>query len=178
MTVQAKGEIARLKAAWNDPALDSVRDALRQAGKFYKDIHNAVSRETIKNLLAEANIHDEALVDRIHQNGLTEEDEKAWAGTKLMSALEAVRALKRREGTFIPFRRYGDFISAAEHELSVPSTATKVNDNTLQFVAPNEKNMAARALAKSYLRSNSHTPQGNKLNPVQVKKVWVDKNNP
>ena len=33
-------------------------------------------------------------------------------------------------------------------------------------------------MAKGYLRSKSHTPQGEQLTPVQVKQVWVDKNNP
>ena len=178
MGVQPKNEIAALQKAWNDPALDPVRPALRQAMKFFKDIHNATSRATIKNILAEANIHDEALAERIHQSGLTEADRKTWGDSKLVSALDAVSALKHRHGSFIPFRRYGDYISAAEHELSVPANATKINDNTLQFLAPNHKNMSARAMVKDYLRSNSHTPQGNKLVPSQVRKVWVDKNNP
>ena len=179
MTAGARAEVAALQKEWNNPALNAVRPAVQKAMKFFKDIHNATSRATIKNLLAEAGIHDEALVDRIHTTGLTEADEKAFANTKLVSALNQVSALKQRKGSYIPFRRYGDFISAANHELSVPANATKVNDNTLQFVDPAPKNgeysdTRTRAAVESYLAGNSHTPQGNKLQPAAVKHVWVD----
>ena len=182
MGVQGKNEVARLQRAWNDPALNPVRKVLQDATKFYRDIHNAVSRETINNILAEANIHDPAMAERIHNAGLNEADREKYKNTKLVNALDNVQELKRRQGTYVPFRRYGEFSSTANHELSVPGNATKINDNTLQFVDPNPKNgtdygdARARAAVKGYLRSNDHTPQGNKLTPAQIRKVWVDRN--
>ena len=183
MGVQAKAEIARLQKEWADPAIDPVRKTIKDAVKFYRDIHNAVSRETINNILAEANINDPALAQRIHESGLTTADREAWADSKLVNALDQVQELKRRHGWYVPFRRYGGFVSTAHHELSTPSNGLKINDNTIQFIDPAPKNgqygnARARAAVKNYLRSNSHTPQGNKLTPSQVRKVWVDKNNP
>ena len=183
MGVQAKNEVARLQKAWSDPTLNPVRKVLQDASKFFKDIHNAVSRETINNILAEANIHDPAMAARIHEHGLSDADRETYKDSKLVNALDQVQQLKQRQGTYVPFRRYGDFSSTANHELKVPANATKINDNTLQFIDPNPKNgehgdARARAAVKGYLRGNDHTPQGNKLTPAQIRKVWVDKNNP
>jgi len=184
MGIQAKNEIARLQKAWNDPAINPVRKVLQDAAKSYRDVHNAVSRETINNILAEANIHDPAMAERIHNEGLNDADRATYKDSALVRALDQVKELKRRQGTYVPFRRFGEFVSTANHELSVPANATKINDNTLQFVDPSPKNgtdygdSRARAAVKGYLRSNSHTPQGNKLTPAQIRKVWVDKTNP
>ena len=71
----------------------------------------------------------------------------------------------------MPFRRYGDFVSTAHHELSTPSNGLKINDNTIQFIDPAPKNgqygnARARAAVKNYLRSNSHTPAGQQADAV------------
>jgi hypothetical protein len=178
---QAKGEVARLQSAWRSPALDPVRATFEQQFEHSKALHNTVSRETLKNLLEESNIRDPALVDAIHESGLTDEH-KTWMDKDLVRSIDELSALKRKQGSYIPFRRYGEFISAAEHELSVPSNAIRVGEagNTLQFVDPTGKggNSRARAQVKQYLRQSSHTPQGNQLVPLQIRKVWVDKNNP
>ena len=180
MGVQAKNEIARLKQAWNDPAINPVRQVLQDASKAYRDIHNAVSYETINNILAEGNIHDPAMTARIHNEGLNEADRETYKDSALVRALDRVQELKRRQGTYVPFRRFGEFVSSAHHELKTPSNATKINDNTLQFVDPAPKNgtdygdARARAAVKNYLRGNDHTLQGNKLTPAQIRKVFVD----
>lgn len=179
MGIQAKKQLPRLQAAWNSRELDPVRNTILQAVKFYRDIHNEVSRDTITNILAEANIRDKGLADRIFRDGVTDEDRAAWKNNKLVDALDSVKALKERKGWYVPFRRYGEFVSTAEHELTVPKNATKINDNTVQFHDPNKgSDTAARRMVEAYLEQDSHTPQDNLLTPVEVRKVFVDKNNP
>ena len=178
--VQAKKQLPRLQKAWDDKSLDPVRETILRAVKFYRDIHNEVSRDTIKNILAEANIHDAGLADRIYQDGVTEADRDAWKNNRLVDALDQVKALKQRKGWYVPFRRYGEFISSAEHELAVPSNSAsinvaKINDNTLQFDAKGG-DKAARDALKRYLEQDTHTPQGNLLTPSEIRKVAVDKN--
>jgi len=177
MGVQAKKLLPGLQKEWADPAINPVRGVILDAMKFYKDIHDATARETIKNILTEGNVYDPALAERIFQRGLTDEDRVKFKNNVIVESLEEVAALHQRNGWYVPFRRYGEFISAAEHEVSVPANATKISDNTLQFTATGAKGEAsARDMVKAYLEQDSHTPQGNLLTPTVIRKVWVDAN--
>ena len=173
---QSKKVLPELQRRYNKLAPE-VQEHLQKSVKFFRDVHNEVSKAVIDNVLESAGIKDPALAERIFKDGLTEAD-KAQFGDKsgIVSALNAATNLKEMKGWYAPFRRYGDFVSSAEHELSVPANATKVDDNTLQFTNSN-KAQAARDV-KKYVEQDSHTPQGNQLKNTDIKKVWVDKNDP
>jgi hypothetical protein len=173
---QSKKVLPELQRRYNKLA-PAVQEHLQKSVKFFRDVHNEVSRAVIDNVLESAGIKDAALAERIFKDGLTDAD-KAQFGDKsgIVSALNAATNLKEMKGWYAPFRRYGDFVSSAEHELSVPANAIKVDDSTLQFANSN-KAQAARDV-KKYVEQDAHTPQGNQLKNTDIKKVWVDKNDP
>jgi hypothetical protein len=173
---QSKKVLPELQRRYNKLAPE-VQEHLQKSVKFFRDVHNEVSRAVIDNVLESAGIKDAALAERIFKDGVTDAD-KAQFGDKsgIVSALNAATNLKEMKGWYAPFRRYGDFVSSAEHELSVPANATKIDDNTLQFTNSN-KAQAARDV-KKYVEQDAHTPQGNQLKNTNIEKVWVDKNDP
>jgi len=151
---------------------------LEKSVEFFKRVHDDVSMETIKNVLKVADINEAGLAERIFKDGLTDADkEKFGKDSPIVSALNDATNLKELKGWYVPFRRYGDFISTGEHELKVPSNGTKINENTIQFY-DDGKDAAVRRQAEAYVQQDEHTSQGNQLIASGVDKVYVDASDP
>lgn len=175
---QAKALTPQLKAEMRTLPGD-LQSFLHDAAAFYRDQQNLISLNQIKTLLKDGGIDEPGLAERIHADGLTEEDRARFAGddaspkqldkaSELVKQLDKARELKRINGSYFPLRRYGEHIVSATHGIDVPTNATQVAPDTLQFTSKGNKAQMLRE-AKAFAEKTDLRLNG------APKMVYVDK---
>lgn len=171
---QGKGQQGALERKFQ--ALpEELQDWALKTVKFGRDERNAQSLDLIKTLLKAAGIEEKGLAERIHQDGVTDADKAKFKTEKIVDHLDRVADLKKMQGWYVPFMREGDFVVAGKRSIGdIPkgNHVRQIDENTVQFTDPKGNgDKGARRAAESYAASHE-------LPVIDVKKVWVDKNDP
>jgi hypothetical protein len=144
---------------------------LKRTAEFFRSIQNDISLQLIKNIVEKTGVTAPGLAERIHRDGTTDADKALFKTNGVLNALNEAREIKELKGWYLPFRRYGDHVVNAYHEVKAPANGLKIAPDTVQFTDPKGGDTAARRLAQSYV-------EGHDLTHVGTQKVWVDKNYP
>lgn len=167
---QAKKQLPRIQDEFNSLPAD-LREGVKNAAEFFKKNQNKISLENIRTILNEVGIHDDALAKRIHEDGLTEEDRAKFQTNTIVNALNDARELKQIQGAYFPLRRYGDWVVNADKEVKQLHGTLKVADDTLQVTNTNKNGAETRRRTRAIVQDSD-------LKVADVRKVWVDKNDP
>jgi hypothetical protein len=169
---QAKERLPDLERRFDELPEDLQR-ALVSSSEFFRTTQNDESRQLINNILDAAGLNQPGLADKIMDNGLTEEeaDKLGIKDTPVTRALRDARSLRSIGGMYFPLMRRGNFVVNGRVSFDTPTDALRVDDETVQFVSLKGSDAKARKKARNFVR-------GHDLTALDVRKVWVDKNDP
>jgi hypothetical protein len=87
---------------------------------FYTDQQNQMAKKVIRNtIFAAFDIQDEALVNRIHNDAMTEADKTLLGET--YAHIVAAKELRKIKGPYFPLMRHGDWVMRATLKVTPPS---------------------------------------------------------
>ena len=169
---QAKARLKDLEARYQG-LLPHEKKLFDEIGAYYRKVQNDLSLQLIKNTLADLQLNEPGLAERIHRDGLTDADKEKLKTNTAVNALNEMRELKKIEGYYIPFARYGDWVVNSYSKLEAPKGAFKVDgqDDTVRFIGQGGSNTDARNRARGFVENHN-------LKHIDTKKVWVDKLDP
>lgn len=169
---QAKARLPDLERRF-DELPEDLQKALVSSSEFFRTTQNDESRQLINNILDAAGLNQPGLADKIMDNGLTEEeaDKLGIKDTPVTRALRDARSLRSIGGMYFPLMRRGNFVVNGRVSFDTPADALRVDDETVQFVSLKGSDAKARKKARNFVREHD-------LTALDVRKVWVDKNDP
>lgn len=176
---QAKAAYGDLKRQLDDLKREApdVAAWLEKVATYYRDDDNAKRLAVIKRVLAEAEVDEPGLAERILNDGVTKADADKFKTNIIVKHLNEIAELKRKRGWYVPFMREGDFVVEARRKIPDPTAAhtTRIgNTNEVLVVDPsgNRRFAPSRRAAKAYLnelyRAGFH---------AKAEKVFVLKSN-